>query len=165
MSEQIKETLCRVAEGVMEKLAFMMSFPETEEISDSDEHLSAAGISFSGVLKGTLIVAVSAQMLPKLTGNMLGLDDDEDTTPEQEQDALKELINVICGNFLPDIGKQYAFHIEPPQIIIGDPQTYLKTVSPNSIPISVTLTMEEGRCYLFLAMENYGGNDENSGGI
>ncbi len=155
MSEQIKETLCRVAEDVLEKLAFMMSFPEAEELSDSDEPLAAASISFSGALKGILIVAVSAQMLPKLTGNMLGLDDDEGTTPEQQQDALKELINVICGNFLPDIGKQHAFRIEPPQIVAGDPQTYLKTVPPN-IPISASLIMEEGTCYLFLAMENPG---------
>ncbi len=158
MSEQIKQSLSRVAEEVMEKLAFMMSFPEAEEAAGSDEPLAAASISFSGAFKGILIVAVSAQMLPRLTGNMLGLDDDEKTTEEQQQDALKELINVICGNFLPDIGKQDAFHIEPPRVITGDFQTYLKTVSSDT-PISATVSMEEGTCHLFLTMEKQGSHN------
>ena len=152
MSEQIKQSLSRIAEEVMEKLAFMMSFPEAEEAADSDEPLAAASISFSGAFRGILIVAVSARMLPRLTGNMLGLDDEEETTEEQQQDALKELINVICGNFLPAIGKQDAFHIEPPRIIAGDLQDCLKTLSPHT-PISATVSTEEGTCHLFLTME------------
>lgn len=153
MSLTIKDALYRVAEEVMEKLAFMMSFPETEELTDKNFSQVAAGISFSGVFTGVLVVAVSEQMLPQLTGNMLGLDDDEESTPEQQHDALKELINVICGNLMPAIsGKQDVFQIEPPQIILGNIDEYLKTASPN-IPISVTLTMEEGTCHLFLAIE------------
>ncbi len=153
MSLQIKDTLYRVAEEVMEKLAFLMSFPETEEASDANSRQVAAGISFSGAFTGVLVVAVSEQMLPQLTGNMLGIDDDEESTAEQQHDALKELINVICGNLMPAIaGKQDVFHIEPPQIIVGNIDEYLKVASPG-IPISVTLTMEEGTCHLFLAIE------------
>lgn len=61
---------------------------------------------------------------------------------------LKNLSMWYAAIFCLISGKQHAFRIEPPQIVAGDPQTYLKTVPPN-IPISASLIMEEGTCYLF----------------
>jgi CheY-specific phosphatase CheX len=152
MSEQLKEILRRVAEDVMEKLAFLLSFGSDE--SAQGDMFSAASISFSGSVKGTLIMAISDQILPQLAGNMLGLDDDEESTNEQQQDAVKELINVICGNLLPAIsGKQHIFHIEPPHLLSEDIQAYIDALllkDSNASLISVKLPLEDGECDLFL---------------
>lgn len=152
MSEQIKEILRRVAEDVMEKLAFLLSFG-SEESSQSDT-FAAASISFSGSVRGTLIMTISDQVLPQLAGNMLGLDDDEETTNEQQQDAVKELINVICGNLLPAIsGKQHIFHIEPPRLVSEEIQSYIDALllkNSTASLISVNLPLEDGECDLFL---------------
>lgn len=151
MSEQLKDTLRQVAEDVMEKLAFLLSFG-SEESSQSNT-FAAASISFSGSVTGTLIMAISDHILPQLAGNMLGLDDGEESTNEQQQDAVKELINVICGNLLPAIsGKQHIFHIEPPRLVSEEIQTYIDALllkDSNASLISVNLPLEDGECDLF----------------
>jgi CheY-specific phosphatase CheX len=152
MSEQIKDTLRQVAEEVMEKLAFLLSFG-SEEFSQSDTFATAI-ISFSGFMTGTLVMTISDRMLPQLAGNMLGLDDDEETTNEQQHDAVKELVNVICGNLLPAIaGKQHLFHIEPPHLVSEELQVYVDALllkNSNASLISVKLPLEDGECDLFL---------------
>ncbi len=88
----------------------------------------AASVSFAGPFSGNLIMVVSGQILPELTGNMLGVDDNAETTLEQRHDALKELINVICGNLLPTIaGKHSIFNVNAPVILPGERNLILKT--------------------------------------
>lgn len=160
MSERIKEILRRVAEEVMEKLAFLLSFSEEDEEQLPDaEDLTLVSISFSGFMQGVLVMAVSNGMLPKLAGNMLGLDEDEEeTTAEQQHDALKELVNVICGNLLPAIGeKQHVCHIDTPMIVARDTQACLEELSRennDASPISAKFFLEEGICELFLVIGN-----------
>ncbi len=154
MTEQIKETLCRVTGDVMEKLAFIFSFPE-EEREETDYGSSvAASVSFAGPFTGTLIMAVSNATLPELTGNMLGLDDGEETTGEQQHDALKELINVVCGNLLPAIsGKQSIFNVNAPQIVSEDIASYLQSLSEENEgaePFDARLSLDDGECDILL---------------
>lgn len=121
MKEQIKDILYRVAEDVLEKLAFIFSFPEDEREGIDYDTAVAVMVSFSGPFTGTLILALSPEVLPELTGNMLGLDDGDETTPAEQHDALKELINVICGNLLPAISdKQIVFNVDAPVIMDGN---------------------------------------------
>jgi CheY-specific phosphatase CheX len=143
MTEKVKEILYGVAEDIFEKLAFIFSFRE-EERGDMDyADAMAAGVSFSGQFEGRLVMVVSTDMLPELAGNMLGLDDVEDTTPEQQQDALKELINVVCGNLLPEIaGKEIVFNVDAPRII-PDPSAVGRSATPVAV---ARLALEEGQC-------------------
>ncbi len=143
MTEKIKEILYGVAEDIFEKLAFIFSFRE-EERGDMDYgDAVAAGVSFSGQFKGRLVMVVSADMLPELAGNMLGMDDVNDSTAEQQHDALKELINVVCGNLLPKIaGKEIVFNVDAPRII-SDPAAIGRSESPAAV---ARLALEDGQC-------------------
>ncbi len=152
-TEQIKETLYSVAEEVLEKLAFIFSFPEEErELMDYNDAVIAR-VSFKGPFMGTLTMAVSADAIPEIAGNMLGLEDNFDATTEQQYDALKELINVICGNLLPAIaGKQTVFNVEAPNIISAD-DVMISEDTPK--PASVAkLDMDDGQCDLMLYLED-----------
>ena len=64
-------------------------------------------------------MAVTQQTAQELTENMLGLDEGEaEISSDDQADALKETINVICGNLLPAIaGKDAVFDIQPPEIL------------------------------------------------
>ena len=49
----------------------------------------AARVLFSGVFSGTLVMKLSSEVLPELTANMLGVNDKEEATLDQQYDALK----------------------------------------------------------------------------
>jgi len=153
MDEQIKKRLHRVAEEILEKLAFMFSFPEDEGGEINYDAVVAASVSFAGPFSGNLIMVVSEQILPELTGNMLGLDDKDETTLEQRHDALKELINVICGNLLPTIaGKHSIFNVNAPVILPGG--TNFSSDDGNKPVSAVRLSIEDEPCNILLFVKD-----------
>jgi len=150
MKDVIKQILYQVTEDVLGKLAFMFSFPDDErELIENDSVLTAS-VSFDGLYKGRVVMMISDHILPELAGNMLGIEEDETTTSEQQYDALKELINVICGNLLPEIaGKEAIFKVGLPQIFLNQapPVADLNPVS------SAKLAIEDGECDIHLYIE------------
>jgi len=152
MNEEIKGTLYNVAEDVLEKLAFIFSFPEDERENMDYNAAMGAKVSFTGPFTGTLIMAVSLEALPELAGNMLGLEDDDETTLEQQQDALKELINVVCGNLLPAIsGKQSVFNVNPPEIMSHN-DSVVADDAPSPVAIA-KMDLDDGQCDLLLFVD------------
>jgi CheY-specific phosphatase CheX len=148
MTESIKDTLYRITEGVLEQLAFILSFPE-EELSAIDPSTAvSATVNFSGPFSGRLVVLISESDLPELAGNMLGTD--EETTTAERHDALKELINVVCGNLLPEIaGKKAVFNVAAPEVL-----THPHQFDDESSPAAVAkLSLEEGQCDLYLFID------------
>jgi chemotaxis protein CheY-P-specific phosphatase CheC len=121
MNRQNNEILSRVVAETLEQLAFLFSFPADGEAETAIDSGVAARVLFAGPFSGALVIIVSSQVLSELTANMLGVDGEDETTSEQKDDALKETINVICGNLLPAIaGKQAVFDIDAPEIITED---------------------------------------------
>ena len=141
MAEQIRKALSQVAVETFEKLAFMFAFPEDEDPGEQVEALVSASVVFSGPFSGQVIIHISKAVLPELAANMLGLDDESDVTVDQQHDALKEALNVVCGNLLPVIaGRQHIFNMKMPQILSRDE-------IPESDPVSeVRLEFDEGEC-------------------
>ena len=92
---------------------------------------------------------VSTEALHELAANMLGVDEDDETTSGQQYDALKETLNVICGNLIPAIaGGLEIFDIDPPEILTdGDT---LEKGSDHKLMSKVKLMLEDGQCDLFL---------------
>ncbi len=119
MANELNETLSRVAEDVFESLAFVLpAFEEEPSAAPEAEDRTAATISFAGPFEGTLALSASNELLPTIAANMLGLDYGESASPEIEQDAFKELMNVICGNLLPAIaGQEVIFDVAPAQLL------------------------------------------------
>lgn len=149
MENQIENSLFRVSTEVLEKLAFMFSFPEEDPEEIAPETQVVASVDFSGPVNGRLVLGVSTNILPELSSNMLGIDDEP--TAEEQFDALKELLNVICGNLLPVIaGKKIVFNVEAPVVHqqgdMGIPENMPKAAS-------VRLDIEDEPCDISLFMD------------
>jgi chemotaxis protein CheY-P-specific phosphatase CheC len=146
MKEQIEKILYRVTEEVLGKLAFIFSFPQ-EDREVMTGPAASASVSFTGPFSGRLLMRISETVLPDMAGNMLGVEKNE-TTAEHHYDALKELINVICGNLLPRIGGRKAiFNVGTPQIISDD------IPDPAALTALAKMEMDEGECDLFLFIQ------------
>ena len=149
MSEKIKTILSRIAVKTFEELVFLCAFDEDESYTAQIDPAVAAKISFSGFFSGVLIMSLSAKILPQLTTNMLGVDEQEETTLDQQYDALKETLNVVCGNLLPEIaGTQEVFNIDPPTIVAED--GVIKKSNGRNPICKINLALEEGSCEFFL---------------
>jgi CheY-specific phosphatase CheX len=111
------ETLARVFTEVLEQLAFMfVETPDTTETPES-ENLVSTTMAFRGPCSGTVTLAVTREMAPALAANVLGLDPDDDLTTQASYDALKELLNVTCGNVLTAIaGDEPVFDLTVPEV-------------------------------------------------
>lgn len=148
LEPQPASTLQEVAERTFEDLAFILTTPE--EFSDGNipgGPTLVTNVVFTGPAEGTLFMSVPQEMLAELADNMLGIEDAP--SEEQRHDALKELLNVVCGNLLPVIaGSQAVFDVgAPAQPKSGSvPQTY-RQHEPNAI---ASLLLDSGQANLAL---------------
>ena len=153
MNEKISKILEGIAGETFEGLAFMFGFPEEDENADSGESMVVTRVGFQGPFSGQLTMAVTQQTVQELTENMLGLDDgEEEVSPDDQADALKETINVICGNLLPAIaGKDAVFDIHPPEIL-ADTSSLEKT-SHGELMSVAKLSIDDEPCHLSLFID------------
>jgi CheY-specific phosphatase CheX len=130
------ETLQQVAEDTFASMAFLFpAFDEADAPSDSDAAgRVAAEVDFTGPMCGTLTIDLGEGVLVPLAANMLAIDEPDRPSAEQQFDALKELLNVICGNLLPQIGgDRSVFNVGAPRV--GTPGSPL----PQGQPVELML--------------------------
>ncbi len=156
MRAKLEEILSQVTIETLEKLAFMFAFSDEGEESHPTDFMATASVSFTGPFSGTLVMMMSIEVLQELAANMLGLDDGEEITEDQRFDALKETMNVICGNLLPAIaGDKVVFDIDVPEVLPKDQEVKKGAGIPDEYELSaeVSLDLDEGQCsfLLFLA--------------
>ena len=119
MSNQEQEILLRVFSDVAESLAFMFAETpeEAEECVVTDDCFARARMEFHGPFSGSLLMAVPESMCPEIAANVLGLEPDDDLVTHQPYDALKELLNVTCGNVLTALaGETPVFDLTVPEV-------------------------------------------------
>jgi len=152
MEQKIKSILTRVTSETLERLAFLFTFADEERDTDGPGPAVVGRVEFNGFFPGSLLVRVSDSGLQELAVNMLGLDDNEEISAEDKQDAFKEMLNVICGNALPAIaGNQVEFKIGSPEILSeAASATELSEANPDCI---VRLMLEEGFCDVYFFVE------------
>jgi len=152
MKAQIDKIIISTAVETMEKLAFLFSFPDEERRNAFPGPAIAAKVGFNGLFSGSLALRMSSSVLAELASNMLGLDDEDETNQEMHLDAIKEMLNVICGNVLPALaGQEAEFSIEAPQIIADDGKG--ETIEFQQAASIVRLMLENGHCDLILFVE------------
>jgi len=156
----LNETLYDVAEEVFESLAFILLMLDEEPAQTDGGTEVVARIEFSGHFEGALFESVSAEMLPAIAANMLGLEGDPPPSPDQQSDALKELLNVICGNFLPRIASAEAvFDVRAAEILSEGKMPRTARGQPSKA--KAELNLEEGRAELaFFAFEAVSGEGD-----
>jgi CheY-specific phosphatase CheX len=149
MNNSAEKILYRKAALIFEELGFLMPRPENGG-SSRDERTSAM-VSFKGPFSGYLLVSLSSEILSQLSGNMLG---DEQTSNEVlQQDSLKEISNVICGNALPAIyGFEPIFHLDAPVICDGK-SSAIAGVEFNQAA-QVHISFDTGNAEITLFVEN-----------
>src|SRR5947209_6536696 len=114
MSE-LERAVYHAAALTFEELAFALPMPEAGAPS-TDDLGTRARVAFRGPFTGQVVVAVADAMLPSLAANMLG----QDAPPPrwEQEDALGELANVVCGNVLPAVaGRERVFLLDAPTLV------------------------------------------------
>jgi hypothetical protein len=148
--------LTRTADETFGELAFMLVMPRIEGEPDPPpaEWGHAVRLEFDGPFGGEIRMAITAEMLNPLAENMLGLDLGE-KPPEgvMLEDALKELLNVVCGNVLPAIaGKEAVFNIGGPVLI--DPADLDQPEGSRELVGQTELMLDSGRTSILLFVDD-----------
>ena len=158
MTQEHSELLLEIAGATLEQLAFIFSFPDDMDPEAIwEEDVTGCQVTFSGPSEGGLLVIISTAALPELTANMLGLDDGVAPPEDHQKDALREALNVICGNLLPRLGGVEAvFDIQAPEILGAETaRTQLEKIKSDPQGCaSALLSLDDGECQLYLSWQN-----------
>jgi len=119
MKPDPKAELFKAALATFEGLSFTSP---TEEIGPQQEAAparEAVRVNFHGPMSGCLLLRLRGDVAARLAAGMLGAD----SPPERGlvEDAVKEVGNVVCGNFLPAYaGDGAIFRLDAPRLVDFD---------------------------------------------
>lgn len=118
MRADLQDTVKKICFDVLEQLAFMFCEElEKTDIQNSDEDFLKATMVFSGHHGGAVDIIVPRQLTPALVYNILGMDEEDIIESDIAEDALKELLNTLCGRMLPALFTDVeTFDLHPPEI-------------------------------------------------
>jgi len=119
----IKETLAKVAGRVLEDAAFIFTDNLDESCRPAADSWIAEGVSldFSGQVTGELHMWAADGFARYAAANMLGIEEDSDGARQKGMDALKEILNMIVGNFLTEqYGQKKIFNLGLPRQLPPD---------------------------------------------
>lgn len=119
MSEtMVADTLSQVSSRILEDAAFVFTdLLDPQQRPDVDSwSAEGASLEFSGEKKGVLHMWASEGFARYAAANMLGIDEDAEDAGQKGMDALKELLNMVVGNFLTDLyGEEPIFDLGLPE--------------------------------------------------
>lgn len=147
MGDSRKKELRKIVSDAMEKLAFMFFTPDMLREPIPFQNAVTAQVSFTGVFSGRLAMVITEPALAELAANMLGIDGDE-VEQEHLYDALKESVNIICGNWLPvEGGDEAVFDIGPPKIL--DSSEAAAALTGQSPSVLEKMNVDEELCDIY----------------
>jgi CheY-specific phosphatase CheX len=116
MSDDRQQAVTTTFLDVVEKLTFMFGEPVVvEELDRGDEEWVEARMAFTGEVNGSLAVIVPESLQPEIAANILGLDPQDLSPPEMLADALREMLNVVCGHIIMAlVGSAADFRLQTP---------------------------------------------------
>ncbi|HNT33855.1 MAG TPA: chemotaxis protein CheX [bacterium] len=119
MNEEMTETLNRIVCDVFERMAFMFGeIVEKASLPSLQRTGYLAKMGFEGPICGSVSMAVAQSMCPVIAANVLGMDEDDEFVTEKSLDALKEMLNVICGQIVTSLaGDEPVFDLSVPQVV------------------------------------------------
>lgn len=103
--------------SVLEKMAFVFAepmHPPVEPPAGSDSY-TLVSMRFGGVLHGSMDLALPDSVCAEIAANMVGCGEQAADSPGQTVDAVKEVLNVTCGQILTDLaGERPMFDLSIP---------------------------------------------------
>lgn len=147
MNTNMETALFQAAVLTFEELGFLLATNKLDEDQRNAALDASVEVEFRGPFSGRLSLTLYGDLLASIAANMLG--EDEPPAVSLQQDALREIGNVICGNALPLIaGKQEIFHLSPPQFIPGSASF---DAAASSAPTAIAqIGLEQGRADVLL---------------
>jgi chemotaxis protein CheY-P-specific phosphatase CheC len=146
MQEQKAATLATIFSDVLADLAFMFTDEQHGESDPGDPWLETT-IGYRGAMNGNLRFRCTRSFTRLLASNLLGADPDGDTAEDQADDAVKEFMNIVCGQLVTAIhGTEEVFNLTIPTV------THLEVApdfSDDDGVTSATLSVEGCRLQLF----------------
>lgn len=126
---------------VFEQLAFMFGEePEEDEpLPEPTGGCVLTAMGFTGPSKGRLALAVPEDMCPEIAANVLGVDVDDELVAQNAHDALKEMLNVMCGRLLTTLaGEEPVFELTIPEVRVISEQAWQKIqATPGTLGVLV----------------------------
>jgi chemotaxis protein CheY-P-specific phosphatase CheC len=107
------------AEKILTEWAHMLvdEVRPSPELFTSDSNIYLAWADLKGVIDGSVSILAQDSFLTALAANLLGVDPDEVPSEAEKTDALREMANVIAGNFLTEAyGTDTIFDVIQPQV-------------------------------------------------
>ncbi len=129
MQDQKTATLTTVLSEVLANLAFMFT-DDGEFDAPVGERWLETTISYEGSTSGSLLLVCTGTFTQQLAANLLGVASSEETTEQESNDAVREFMNVVCGQFVTAAyGTEDVFNLTIPEVVelsvtpdFGDPE-------------------------------------------
>lgn len=111
---KIKGHLTTAIFETFEKMFFVfLELSSRPETAERPAYAAAAGISFKGLLNGSMTILFSRDILNAMVCNLLGLREEE-ITGQHLEDCAKESINIAGGSFLAYLESERAIDLSIP---------------------------------------------------
>ena len=112
------ETVKGIYFEIFEQLAFMFGEElDKNDVQSPDDEFIKATMTFSGHRSGGMDIIVPKRLAPSLAYNILGIDESDPMDAGIAEDALRELLNTLCGRTLPALFTDVeVFDLHPPEI-------------------------------------------------
>jgi len=117
---ELKDVLLDVISRILQDAAFLFTDDFDEEMTPDFTTWKPRGaqLSFKGPSSGSLHIWAESDFYKIAAANMLGIDENDAEAEKKGIDALKELLNMIVGNFLTEAyGKDEFFELGIPSVL------------------------------------------------
>ncbi len=160
MENEPKHVLKEVFGHVLEDYAFL--FSETLEQAASQRvpgpYLQAS-MRFQGPFHGALALLAPESFSREVAANVLGLDMEDEQVARSAPDAVKELLNITCGNLLTALaGDEPVFDLTIPEVR-PLPENAWKSASAAAEPVG--FLVEDTPVFLQLSLQGRGESSES----
>lgn len=154
MTEHNREAVANTFVDVVEKLTFMFGEQASmDDVAPGTDPWVEARMSFTGDVEGSLAVIVPQELQPDIAANILGIGAEAMQQPEVLDDALREMLNVVCGHVIRAIaGPSSRFDlITPVNVELDDDELKTLMADPDTTayllddePVLMNLKLERG---------------------
>ncbi len=133
MQDQKTATLATIFSEVLANLAFMFNDEDPAEPPPGGVWFETT-VGYSGPAAGTLRLRCTRDFSTRLAANLLGADPNDADTQEKANDAVKEFMNILCGQFITAAyGTEEVFNLTIP-VIVELPETPDLTAGEGATP-------------------------------
>lgn len=114
-----KSALTRVFSRIAEQMTFMFVEPMEGPPPHTEPPYMCVSMQFMGPFSGVLSLYAPGELCRQVAMNVLGIDDPAEMGDHFKPcDTMCELLNVTCGNLLPELaGREPVFNLTPPQAL------------------------------------------------